>query len=201
MQTAILAILILFAVPAAAQPALSLWVDDNGTLVDDYDIQISVIFDVVVMLDSGLQEVSLVDWGMTNLSSAAPGLFNMGKSSTIGSCGFIPEACFEGSYTLFVDGCHPGGSSIEVMRISFGDFSGAVGRDIVATIGGNPSTPIASSPGFVDCSDAVFAAPMDGPSGGETSSGVVWPPGGIILNPTRPLPVESLTVSMLKSRY
>ena len=60
--------------------------------------------------------------------------------------------------------------------------------------GGPGSPPMAAAM-------AAFAAPMDGPSGGETSSGVVWPPGGIILNPTRPIPVDEPSVSMLKSRY
>jgi hypothetical protein len=201
MKAALLISLMIFAIPAAAQPALSLWIDDDGTLVDDYDVQVSVTFEVVVRLDSDGHDLSLVDWGMTELATVAPGLFNLGMNSPIGSCGFIPENCFEGNYSIFVNGCHPPGAGIEVIRISYADFTGAAGPDIVATIGPNGFGGIPSSPGFVDCSDVGFAAPMDGPSGGETSSGVVWPPGGLILNPTRPIPVEPTTVSMLKSRY
>lgn len=200
MRTSILIFLMLFAMPAAAEPALSLWVDEGGTLVDAYDITPSVSFDVVVLLDSDGNDVELVDFGMTDLGATVPGLLNLGTTSMIGTCGLIPENCFEGNYSIFVAGCHPPGEGIEVLRITFADFGG-VGPDVVAVIGANSFGGIPTSPGFVDCGQNEFSAPMDGPSGGETSSGVVWPPGGLILNPTRPIPVESSGMSLLKSRY
>lgn len=201
MKASILILLLIFAVPAAAQPTMALWVDQGGQLVDDYDIPVSVVFEVVVTLDSDGNDVALVEWGMTDLTIAAPGLISLGMTSSIGSCGLLPETCMDGNYTIFVNGCHPGGGQVQIARLSFADFTGVVGPDIVATIGPRESGGIPGSSGFFDCSDAAFAAPMGGSSGGTTSSGVTWPPGGLILNPTRPIPVDEPTLSAMKSRY
>ena len=184
-----------------AQPTMALWVDDGGVLVDDYDVLPAIMFDVVVTLDSDASQVGLVSWGMTRLEVAAPGLVALGMTASIGSCGFNPEACFEGNYTILVAGCHPPGDRIPVARFRFADFAGVVGADVVAVIGPNASGGIPGSSGFMDCADQVIAAPMGGSSGGTTSSGVTWPAGGLILNPTRPIPVHASGVSMLKARY
>jgi hypothetical protein len=197
MKTLILIAVLLLAAPASAQPTFALWVDQAGTLVNDYDVLFAVNFDVVVTLDSDGHDLSHVTWGMTDLVDA--GVFQLNAASPIGSCGLIPENCMDGTYSIAVAGCHPGGTRVQVMRLTYADFSGTFGPDVVAVVG--PVDPASTDPGFVDCGQTWFDATMGGSPGGTTSSGVTWPDGGLILNPTRPIPVGESGLSALKARY
>ena len=199
MRASIVIVLLMFAVPAVAQPTMALWVDAQGELTNNFEIPPATTFDIVVTLDSDGHDVSQVHWGMTDPFDL--GLIVLNDMSPIGTCGLIPENCFDGTYSIAVNGdCHPAGERLEVMRISCADFTGTAGADVVAVIG--PVDPSSTDPAFVDCDENVFAAPMGGYPGGTTAAGVEWPDGGLILNPTDwVLDVTTRGLSALKARY
>jgi len=86
------------------------------------------------------------------------------------------------------------------VRISIGPFQSVGPPDTIFTV--RPLYEgIDGEPAFYDCSQLPSGAPMGGVPGGTTSSGVTWPHGSLILNPTRPIPTDTDSFGVLKSRY
>ena len=59
MRSLLLICFLVLALPARAQPTFALWVDQGGTLINDYDVPFSTNFDVVVTLDSDGHDLSI----------------------------------------------------------------------------------------------------------------------------------------------
>ena len=56
--------------------------------------------------------------------------------------------------------------------------------------------------GFIDCADNGIVVQMGGTDGGETGSGVVFPDGSCVLNPTPiAVPTADGSVGQLKARF
>ena len=203
-------VVLLIAAPAAAQPTFAVWADAGGVLVNDFDV-LNPVFEVVVTLDSDGHQSAGAEWVMTDLREAIPGIFLLSQTSSLGNpCGIMGEDCLGpdglGEYTLAFWHCEDEGDRVELLRIQYGAFGEQIDADRVLTIRGfqpgdtRPSS-FGGAPGIVDCADQKFAGIMGGSPGGTTSSGVTWPEGALILNPTRPIPVEGPTFSTVKSRY
>lgn len=196
MRALIVMILVLIAAPAGAQPTMAVWVEDSAVLVNDFDVQISVNFDVVVTLDTNGSQSSYAEWKMTDIS-AGMGLVKLGASYPVGDCGFLPENCFQGEYRISFTECEAPGDRIQLARIKFADLTGVGVKDFVVTLDGFDG----GNPGFIDCEDLPVVALMGGSPGGETSAGVTYPNGSLVLNPTRPLPGAAGSFGLLKVRY
>jgi len=210
MRSLILAALVTIAAPAAAQPTFAIWVDQGGVLANDHDV-INPRFEVVVTLDSDGHESSAAEWVMTDLLVVSPGVFLLRQWSNLGlPCGIMGEDCLDnhnyGEYSFPFTACVPTGERVELLRIDYGAFGGPMGNDIVLMLRGfepGDSRPshFGGAPGIVDCADQLISGAMGGSPGGTTSSGVTWPEGALILNPTRPIPVSDPTFGVLKTRY
>ena len=181
---------------ALAQPTMAVWVEDGAVLVNDFDIQTGVNFEVVITLDSDGSQSSYAEWKMNDLVAEA-GLVKLGVTIPVGDCGFLPENCFQGEYRVTFTECEEPGDRIQLARITFVDFIGVAAKDFVVTLDGFDG----GDPGFIDCAELPVAALMGGSPGGETSAGVTYPNGSLVLNPTRPLPNEAGSFGVLKSRF
>ena len=205
-----LAILALSA-PAIAQPHFTIWADDDGFLVSAFTVPPSPDeFDVVVTLDSDGHQSAAAEWVMTWLPTVAPGVFHTGTASIALplsiNCGARTLSTCSPGEVLFAFGCRPASGQLELVRYSFMDVSGVVPPDtVIALRGYQPGDTMPSSfdgqPGFVDCNDVAVPGEMGGTPGGRTLSGVEFPPGSLILNPTLPLPSASTSFGMIKAQY
>jgi len=215
MRIALLATVFLaFSLPCAADPTLSIWADDDGTLVNMFDVTEAEPFDIVFVLDSDGHGVRALEFVADDLTGLVPGIFKIGSSSSAPvhldpvGCGVgARSTCGPGEVLVVYYDCHLSSDSLELLRWTYGDFSGVMTSDVVITLRGfGPGDSFPSSiggePGFLDCEDVPIAAPMGGSDGGVTDSGVMWPDGSLILNPCCvPLPVEDSSFAALKSRY
>ena len=192
---------------AVAQPVMSAWIDDEGMLVDRFDVEFGQAFDMVILLDPAGESVGAVEFVVTDLLETLPGILRLARSSPYrGTVKGLTDDCYLDQYAFAFDDCAQPAGSIEVLRLTYGDFSGLEISDVVVALRGlgpgdcyPPSTE--AGLGFVSCEGVPFSAVAGGSPGGTTSSGVTWPPGGLILNPARPIPVDGPSASMLKTRY
>jgi hypothetical protein len=101
-----------------------------------------------------------------------------------------------GEYLMAFGDCEPPGDRIELVRISYADFGGAIGSSsIVMALRGfeagdsQPST-FGGLPGFVDCREQTYSAPMGGNEAG----------GALCVNCYAP-PATDSSVTELKSKF
>ena len=171
---------------------LSLHVDDGGVLTREHDVISGVAFDVVTLIDTGGHDIAAVEWVQSALSVIIPGVFKL--SSVDASCDISLDVKPEGEYQFGLCGsaCFPAATDLELARVTYADFTNVMRQDVVLTIRGfqpGDSSPSSfdGSPGFVDCSDALVAATMQGGDAWITGAGVEVPSGALVLNPTPPL--------------
>lgn len=183
MRNWMLALVVVLVAPlaAVAQPNLMVVVDRGTEYSNIHDVIVGVAFDVVVAVDSGDLEVSGAEFGFAGLEPLAPGIFRLETAYPSSPPGFSLEVPSDGIYRLDFGGCAAPCETRELLRITYGDFSGAVGIDEVVTVQGVVGPE--SSPTLRDCEGGVHDAPMGGTDGGVTYGGVVFPDGSLVFNP------------------
>ncbi len=204
-------LLILLICPAAASAqTMAVSVDPDRTpgdapLVQVFDTVVSVAFDVVVWLDTAGHDGQAAEFVVTDLAELVPGVIKL-STVTIGNPIDL-ELPVPGEFALVYGECVAANSQLELARITYVDFTDVLGLDQVMTVRGfqpgdtRPST-FDGQPGFIDCDDTLVACEMGGTTGGISGSGVVFPPGGLILNPT-PLvvPVGDGSMGQMKAMF
>ena len=189
----------------ASSQTLSLAVGDQGALTRSLDIVTGELFDVVTIIDTAGNEFSAAEWVQTDLRQLNPGIFMINKLLICNTCDWFGGEPGE----HFVFGlCLPPSDGLELMRITYADFSDAAGNDLVLTTRGfgpgdtQPSS-FEGSPGFVDCDNAKFPLVVSGGDAWMTGAGVVVPSGAVVLNPTPPLVVGAVasSLSLIKATY
>jgi hypothetical protein len=162
-------------------------------------------FDLIVSLDTAGEPSSGAEFVMTELLVVAPGVFKLATNRIFGSQLDLGDNAV-GEYIIAFGACAPPGI-VEMVRVNYGTFQGDVPSDTVIALRGlqpgdsQPST-FGGELGFFDCTDNGFVAQFGGTDGGETGSGVVFPDGSCVVNPT-PLAVDNEAGSMgqLKARF
>lgn len=167
---------------AIAQPNLMVMADNGSAYVAVTDVSPGSPFDVLVNMDSGGLETSGAAFVFPGLDALAPGVFRVATAYPSSPPGLTLDVPVDGAYALDFDGCAAPCTTRELLRITYFDFSGVVGADLVLTVQG-PNGP-QSPPLLTDCSGAVHEAPMGGVSGGTSAADVVSPDGSLMLNPT-----------------
>jgi hypothetical protein len=163
-------------------------------------------FDVVVWGDTGTSDSAAAEFVATELLQVTPGVFKLATVKINNTTLDLGDNAL-GEYILAFAACFLPDPQLELVRVTYGDFSGVVGADVVMTLRGlqpGDSRPSSfnGSVGFVDCQDVKYSATVGGVDGGVTGSGVVFPDGGLVLNPT-PIAVDNDATSFgqVKARF
>ena len=178
----------------------------TGPFTQVFDSPVGVGFDLVVWMDTAGEPSSAAEFVVTELLVATPGVFKLGTIKINNTPLDLGDNA-RGEYLLAFGGCEVPSAELLMVRVTYGDFSGVIGADVVMSLRGlqpgdsQPSTFFGEL-GFVDCSDQPFVATMGGADGGFTGAGVNFPDGGLVLNPT-PLVVPTVdnSVGQLKARF
>ena len=190
-------LIMLVARPAAAGPTMALWGDDGSGLSPDLAPRTGVPFDVVVTLDSDGQSVAAAEFVISDLRNVFPGVFAV-ATKKINDTPLDLGQNDLGEYIIALGGCEPSGRQIELVRITYADYSGAIGaQSALLTIRGfeagdtQPSS-FGGFPGIVNCRDPgdKFVAEM----GGHENEGA------LCVNCFEP-PANDASMGELKSKF
>jgi len=192
---ALVLIIALIPVAAFAEPSMAIWSGESGSLSSDLTTSTNLAFDIVVTLDSDGRDSQVAEFVITELRVEFPGVFAI-ATTKINNTPLDLGYNDVGEYLIAFRECVPPGDRIEMVRITYIDYSGVIGsKSIVMKLRGfesgdsQPST-FGGLPGFVDCNENKYVAPMGGNSAG----------GSLCLNCYLPPPTES-SVSDLKSKF
>lgn len=188
-------LILLFGRPAVAGPAMALWGDDGTGLSPDLAPRTGVPFDVVVTLDSDGQSVAAAEFVISDLRNVFPGVFAV-ATKKINDTPLDLGQNDLGEYIMAIGDCEPPGREIELVRITYADYSGVIGaQSVLLTIRGfeagdtQPSS-FSGSPGIVDCREEKYLAQM----GGNDNEGA------LCVNCFEP-PANEASMTELKSKF
>ena len=165
-------------------------------------------FDLVVRLDPAGQASSAAEFVMTELLVEIPGIFKLSTVKVLNTPLDLGDNT-KGEYILAFGDCIPVGGLVELVRVGYGDFGGALtpNSDFVVSLrgfeaGDSQPSSFNGELGFVDCGDVKYTCALGGTDGGVTGSGVTFPDGGMVIQGT-PLvvPTETGTMGQLKARF
>ena len=202
------ALVALLALPVAAS-AQFMYVQGapiGGTPGPVFDIGQGAQFNLEVVLDTGGEGSSAAEFVMTELLLVAPGVFKLGTVKINNTPLDLGDNAV-GEYVLAFQGCVAGGAPVTMVTLTYGTFGGPVPADTAITLRGlQPGDSVESTfggeLGFIDCADNGYPVQMGGTDGGITGSGVVFPDGSCVLNPT-PIAVPTVdgSVGQLKAQF
>jgi hypothetical protein len=197
MRIALPALLALSLLPstALANATMAIWADTGVGLSPELTTQTGVNFTIVVTLDSDGESAQAAEFVITEPRDVFPGIFAI-ETRKINDTPLDLGQNSLGEYVLaFVD-CEPPDSQIEMVRITYADFSGVIGgKSAVLTlrglqIGDSVPSSFNGSPGFITCSDDSIDAEM----GGHENEGA------LCINCFAP-PGSEATMTELKSKF
>jgi len=196
MKTAILALLLcLIARSAGAGPTFAIWGDDGTGLSPNLVTRTDKPFDVVVTLDSDGNDSIAAEWVMSDLRLEFPGVLLV-QTTKIFNTGLDLGLNDLGEYLMAFGACAPPGDRLELLRLSYADFSGVIGtQSTLMTLRGFESSDSRPSsfngqPGFVDCTEGRHGGEM----GGHENAGA------LCVNCYEP-PANETTISDIKAKF
>ena len=203
----VLALTLVFAPSASAEPLFAVSTDHHGGFTPHLDVWVGDTFDVVVLLDSDGLATQAAEFVLTDLTAIAPGVFQISVTG--------PPPTFDldledprGEFIFNFGTCVDPGEEIELVRIRYGIF----GLDLppvdklmsIRGFGPGDSQPSSfdGDPGVVDCDGNLVAGAM----GGQLppcswNLGGVQAPGTLVINGQCGTPAATGTMGMIKSRY
>jgi hypothetical protein len=174
MKSLSLALLItLIPMMASAGPSMAIWSGEPGSLSSELTTSADRPFDIVVTLDTQGRQALVAEFVMTELSVEFPGVFAI-ATTKINNTSLDLGYNAAGEYLMAFRECVQPGDQIELVRVTYADISGVIGsKSIVMKIRGFESgdsqlSSFRGLPGFVDCSENKYAAPMGGNSADGT---------------------------------
>ena len=180
---------------AAATPTMAIWSDTGVGLSPELTTRTGVNFTIVVTLDSDGNDALGAEFVMTDPRDVFPGIFAIETRKINDTVLDLGENSL-GEYVMAFGACEPPGNRIEMVRITYADFSGVIGaKSAVLTlrglqIGDSVPSTFNGSPGFITCSDEAIDAEM----GGHENEGA------LCINCFDP-PETEATVTDLKSKF
>jgi len=205
-RVALLLVLAVLASPSSGiAQEMAIQVDTGGYLTGLFHITTGVPFTVVTTIDTDGKEFTAAEWVQTELLTLAPGIFKLSTVANCSPCEFLGDASL-GEYLMYWGYCAPPSEGEELLRITYGDVGGLVPIDTVMEIRGvqGGDTRVSSfdgSPGFADCSEGLYAAPMDDRVAFCTVLGNCAPEGGCMLNPAFISATGEAGISTLKAQF
>jgi len=191
----ILLLTLLVPASALANATMAIWTDVGGTLSPELTTQTGVNFTVVVTLDSDGEDALGAEFVITEPRDVFPGIFAISTKKINDTVLDLGENSL-GEYVMAFTACEPSGDQIEMVRITYADFSGVIGtKSAVLTlrglqIGDSVPSTFNGAPGFITCSDGNVDAEM----GGHENEGA------LCINCFEPPEVEG-TMTELKSKF
>ena len=169
-----------------------------------FDIGQGQLFEVVVTMNAG-GAAAAAEFVATELLIVAPGVFKLGTAKINNTPLDLGDNAL-GEYILSFGGCEAA-TALELVRVTYGTFSGPVPVDTVMSLrgfqaGDSQPSSFEGRLGYVDCQDLKFFLQLGGTDGGITGSGIRFPDGACVINGT-PLVVDNEAGSMgqLKGRF
>jgi hypothetical protein len=192
----LLLIALLVPATALATATMAIWSDTGSGLSPELTTQTGVNFTIVVTLDSDGSDALAAEFVITDPRNVFPGVFALETKKVNNTALDLGENSL-GEYVMAFGACQPPGDRIEMVRVTYGDFSGVIGgQSAVLTLRGLqigdtvPST-FNGSPGFVACDTSTnYLAEM----GGHENEGA------LCINCFDPPGAES-TMTELKSKF
>jgi hypothetical protein len=192
----LLALALLLPQAAPAGPTMAIWSDTGTGLSPDLTTQTGQNFTVVVTLDSDGSDALAAEFVITEIRDVFPGVFAL-ETKKINDTVLDLGQNDVGEYMMAFMNCVPAGDRIEMVRITYADFTGVIGgRSALLTlrgyqIGDSQPSSFNGSPGFVACDETTsYAAEM----GGHENEGA------LCINCFEP-PATEASVTDLKSRF
>ena len=212
MKMIALSLVVLMALPSIAlAQTIAISADPDGAggsgpFTQVFDTPVGLGFDLVVWMDSAGEPSSAAEFIVTELLVVTPGVFKLG-TIRINNTPLDIGDNLVGEYIIAFGSCEATSTQLELVRVTYGDFSGVIGADLVMNLRGfqegdsQPST-FNGEPGFVDCTEGTHTLVMGGADGGLTGAQVVFPDGSLVCNPV-PVVVPTVENSMgqLKARF
>lgn len=181
---------------ALAGPTMAIWADNGLGLSPELTTQAGVNFTIVVTLDSDGDDAMAAEFVITDPRQVFPGLFAI-ETKKINDTELDLGQNDLGEYVMAFKACAPPDDRIEMVRITYADFSGVIGsKSALLTLRGlqigdtQPST-FQGSPGFIEC---------DQETGHYVEMGGNENEGALCINCFDPPEVEA-TITELKSKF
>ena len=189
-------VVILVHSPALAGPTMALWADVGAGLSPDLTPPAGVQFDVVITLDSDGASALAAEFVITDLRNVFPGVFAM-ATKKINDTSLDLGQNDLGEYLMAFSACEPSGNRIEMVRITYADFSGVIGnQSTVLTLRGFEAgdtlpSSFNGSPGFMECDETTKQSAQMGGNDNE---------GALCVNCFEP-PANDASMTNLKSKF
>ena len=207
--SATLAVALVFGASSAFAQTMTVSGGVTGSGVDGQVLDlVGPQFDLIVRLDPAGEASSAAEFVMTEPLVEVPGIFKLSTVKILNTPLDLGDNT-KGEYILAFGECVPSTGLVELVRVGYGDFGGALAPNsdfVVSLRGFQPGDSKPSSfngeLGFVDCADNKYPVALGGADGGVTGSGVTFPDGGMVIQPT-PLavPTDAGTMGQLKARF
>jgi hypothetical protein len=205
--SATLAVALVFGVSGAMAQTMNVSANlPGGPAGAVVDVPQGTTFEMRVSLDAAGEASSAAEFVMGELLLLAPGVFKLGTIKVNNTPLDLGDNAV-GEYVMAFGTCVPGGAPVDLVVLNYGTFGGPVPVDTVIALRGlQPGDSVESTfngdLGFIDCSDNGYVAQMGGTDGGVTGSGVEFPDGSLVINPT-PLAVPTVdgSVGQLKAQF
>ncbi|RKZ13209.1 hypothetical protein DRQ53_11555 [bacterium] len=202
---ATLAVACIFGAVGASAQTIAVSAKVGGMYQQTFDTPVGP-FNTAVWMDTTGLDANAAEFVVTDLLALIPGSFKLSTVKINNTTLDLGDNSV-GEYLLSFGGCVSGGAQVELIDVQYGDFGGAAGADIVMFLRGfepgdsRPSS-FGGEPGFVDCGSIKHNMTVGGTDGGTTGSGVVFPDGTCVLNPTpEAVPNEGDSFGSLKGRF
>ena len=205
--SATLAVALVFGVSGAMAQSMNVSANLPGGIPGSaLDVPANIQFQVNVTLDAAGEGSSAAEFVLTELLLINPGIFKL-STVKINNTPLDLGDNSVGEYVMAFGGCEAGGAPINMVVLTYGTFGGVPPTDTVLELRGlQPGDSVESTfggeLGFIDCADNGYPVQMGGTDGGITGSGVVFPDGSCVLNPT-PIAVPTVdgSVGQLKAQF
>lgn len=185
---------------ALAEATMAIWADTGVGLSPDLTTQTGMPFTIVVTLDTDGEDAQAAEFVITEPRDVFPGIFAIETKKINDTALDLGENTL-GEYVMAFGECEAPGDRIEMVRITYTDFSGVIGtKSAVITLRGlqvGDSVPSSfnGSPGFITCvSGDQTGESIDAVMGGHENEGA------LCVNCFEPPEVEA-TITELKSKF
>ncbi|RKZ13516.1 hypothetical protein DRQ53_13195 [bacterium] len=182
--------------------------DSAGIMVPTFNSTPGVPFDIVVWMDNELfEDGNAAEFVVTDVRVLYPSVFKLGTIKINNTTLDLGDNNV-GEYLLSFGGCLTGGPLLELVRVTFGDFGGAIppfANDNLTLrgfqFGDSRPSSFGGEPGVVSCDSQKHVLEIGGMRFGSTQD-VPFAAGTMVLNPGEPV-VDNDTASFgaLKSRF
>ena len=192
--------------PVQAQETICVYGDLNGGAGLERAIVVPIgglSFDIVVQSETSVS-AKAAEFRVDEIRTRYPGVLSSGVEKYNDALDLGDNSI--GEYLLSLKGCF-GPGPLDLVRITYFDFTGAIGADEVLgitglVVGGDPPSSFGGEPGYVDCNNVkvtLTKKPWDLP--GYDPTKVVESADGVCVLNADVIPNATTSMGVVKSRF